>query len=60
MARVPGTFERGDRVQNRDGAGTGTVHHDNRKDGGVHVWVEWDGDIGMVATDPAELRSTQL
>lgn len=52
MSRIPGTYEKGDRVRIRgyhNGYNTeGTVHEDNRKMGGRNVWVEWD-------TEPGEL-----
>lgn len=61
MSRIPGTFERGDRVFGRTVQGakrTATVIQDNRKDGyGRFIYVEWDDNKGEhICIDPAEVR----
>jgi len=48
VSRIPGTYEKGDRVRLLYVKTEGTVHSDNRKEGGRNVWVEWD-------TEPGEL-----
>lgn len=59
MSRIPGTFERGDRVYSvRNPQRHATVIQDNRVTYGVNIYVEWDHDKGShICIDPAEVRA---
>lgn len=61
MSRIPGTYEKGDRVRLRGSDVEGVVTYDNRKDGGRYVWVDWvhwDGGDAQCC-DPNEIISVE-
>jgi hypothetical protein len=61
MSRMPGTYEQGDQVRLRILSHvTGTVHYDNRKDGGRTVWVQWDNGVELHCVSPDEIISVEV
>lgn len=58
-SRIPGTYEKGDRVRLRALSHVqGVVTQDNRKDGGRNVWVRWDHDDHM-SCEASEIISVE-